>query len=328
MEFESYNFPELTLIKLISPLTNTFKIKTPKLSLNRTLKSMKIQKEDGITESEEEKIAKKIYTIEEQNLKNLYNMNLYKNLPPSNILVYTDNENDAEELKLLGQPINYDFLTKILQSDISNIENFFDEKNGVFLDKKNENHYDFKKLTYIPEPKNSNDAKIIFDSKFESGNLRMAIKLNSDIDNEYDLIIRKDYNCEKNYSWFFFSIECDRECDIKLNFIKKKIMFDEKEKIRILVYNEKDKWTRNTYNIQYYENNIKILASWEDKEKMGSNDEENIFNDKFKEDEKNNDIFKIFDKDKGEKEDVPDTEFFFTLSFFPLYLFHITRLFT
>ena len=318
MEFESYNFPELTLIKLISPLTNTFKIKTPKLSLNRTLKSMKILKEDGITESEEEKIAKKIYTIEEQNLKNLYNMNLYKNLPPSNILVYTDNENDAEELKLLGQPINYDYLTKILQSDISNIENFFDEKNGVFLDKKNENHYDFKKLSYIPEPKNSNDAKIIFDSKFESGNLRMAIKLNSDIDNEYDLIIRKDYNCEKNYSWFFFSIECDRECDIKfniLNFIKKKIMFDEKEKIRILVYNEKDKWTRNTYNVQYYENNIKILASWEDKEKMGSNDEENIFNDKFKEDEKNNDIFKIFDKDKGEKEDVPDTEFFFTLSF-------------
>ena len=318
MEFESYNFPELTLIKLISPLTNTFKIKTPKLSLNRTLKSMKILKEDGITESEEEKIAKKIYTIEEQNLKNLYNMNLYKNLPPSNILVYTDNENDAEELKLLGQPINYDFLTKILQSDISNIENFFDEKNGVFLDKKNENHYDFKKLTYMPEQKNSNDAKIIFDSKFESGNLRMAIKLNSDIDNEYDLIIRKDYNCEKNYSWFFFSIECDRECDIKfniLNFIKKKIMFDEKEKIRILVYNEKDKWTRNTYNVQYYENNIKILASWEDKEKMGSNDEENIFNDKFKEDEKNNDIFKIFDKDKGEKEDVPDTEFFFTLSF-------------
>ena len=324
MEFESYNFPELTLIKLISPLTNTFKIKTPKLSLNRTLKSMKILKEDGITESEEEKIAKKIYTIEEQNLKNLYNMNLYKNLPPSNILVYTDNENDAEELKLLGQPINYDYLTKILQSDISNIENFFDEKNGVFLDKKNENHYDFKKLTYIPEPKNSNDAKIIFDSKFESGNLRMAIKLNSDIENEYDLIIRKDYNCEKNYSWFFFSIECDRECDIKfniLNFIKKKIMFDEKEKIRILVYNEKDKWTRNTYNVQYYENNIKILASWEDKEKMGSNDEENIFNDKFKEDEKNNDIFKIFDKDKGEKEDVPDTEFFFTLSF----CYHVSK---
>ena len=203
MEFESYNFPELTLIKLISPLSNSFKIKTPKLSINRTLKSMKLQKEDGITESENEKISK-IYTLEEQNLKNNYNINLYKNIPPSNILVYTDNENDSEELKLLGQPINYDYLEKILQSDKSNNENIFDEKNGIFIDKKYDIHF-IKNLTYNPEPRNNKEAKIIFDSKFESGNLRMAIKLNSDIDNEYDLIIRKDYNCEKNYSWFFFS---------------------------------------------------------------------------------------------------------------------------
>ena len=320
MEFESYNFPELTLIKLISPLSNSFKIKTPKLSINRTLKSMKLQKEDGITESENEKISK-IYTLEEQNLKNNYNINLYKNIPPSNILVYTDNENDSEELKLLGQPINYDYLEKILQSDKSNNENIFDEKNGIFIDKKYDIHF-IKNLTYIPEPRNNKEAKIIFDSKFESGNLRMAIKLNSDIDNEYDLIIRKDYNCEKNYSWFFFSIESDRETDIKfniLNFIKKKIMFDEKDKIRILVYTKNDKWTRNTYNVQYYQNNIKICPPWEDKEKNGLNTEEkninNIFKDKFKEDEKNNEIFKIIYKDKGEKEDIPDTEFFFTLSF-------------
>ena len=49
--------------------------------MNRTLKSMKLQKEDGITESENEKISK-IYTLEEQNLKNNYNINLYKNIPP------------------------------------------------------------------------------------------------------------------------------------------------------------------------------------------------------------------------------------------------------
>ena len=331
MEFESYNLPELSLIKLISPLTNNFKIKTPKLSINRTLKSLKIPKEDGITESEKEKISSIIYTPEEQNNKNNYNMNLYKNNPPSNTLVYTDNENDPDELKLLGQSINYDYLVKMLQSDTSNIENFIDENNGIFLDKKNENtHYNFnfKKLTFIPEPKKEKEAKIIFDSKFESGNLRMAIKLNSEIENEYDLIIRKDYNYEKNYSWFFFSIESDRETDIKLNllnFTKKKIMFDEKEKIRILVYNKNDKWTRNTYNIQYYQNNIKIFPPTEDTEKNISNNIgnnlNNFLNDKFKEDEKNNDIFKIFikdkdkDKDKGDKEDLPDNEFFFTLSF-------------
>ena len=65
-----------------------------------------------------------------------YNINLYKNTTPSNTLVYTDNENDSEELKLLGKPINYDYLVNILQSDLSNIENFIDEKNGIIIDKK------------------------------------------------------------------------------------------------------------------------------------------------------------------------------------------------
>ena len=158
----------------------------------------------------------------------------------------------------------------------------------------------------------------------------MAIKLNSEIDNEYDLIMRKDYNSEKNYSWFFFSIESDKEANIKfniLNFIKKKIIFDEKYKLRILVYNKNDKWTRNTYGIQYYQNNINIYPPWEDKDKILINDDDKnlniIFDDKFKEDEKNNDLFKFSDKekDKGEKEDFPDTEFFFTLSF----CYHVTK---
>ena len=329
MEFETYSFPELSLVKLISPLQSTFKMKTPKLSINRTLKSMKILKEDGISESESEKISK-IYSQEEQNQKNINNLNLYKNSPPSTTLVYTDNENDLEELKLLGKPINYDYLLKILQSDNSNIENFIDENNGTFLDKKHELNYNFKNLTYVPESNDEKSPKIIFDSKFESGNLRMAIKLNSEIDNEYDLIMRKDYNSEKNYSWFFFSIESDKEANIKfniLNFIKKKIMFDEKYKLRILVYNKNDKWTRNTYGIQYYQNNINIYPPWEDKDKILINDDDKnlniIFDDKFKEDEKNNDLFKFSDKekDKGEKEDFPDTEFFFTLSF----CYHVTK---
>ena len=329
MEFETYSFPELSLLKLISPLQSTFKMKTPKLSINRTLKSMKILKEDGISESESEKISK-IYSQEEQNQKNINNLNLYKNSPPSTTLVYTDNENDLEELKLLGKPINYDYLLKILQSDNSNIENFIDENNGTFLDKKHELNYNFKNLTYVQESNDEKSPKIIFDSKFESGNLRMAIKLNSEIDNEYDLIMRKDYNSEKNYSWFFFSIESDKEANIKfniLNFIKKKIMFDEKYKLRILVYNKNDKWTRNTYGIQYYQNNINIYPPWEDKDKILINDDDKnlniIFDDKFKEDEKNNDLFKFSDKekDKGEKEDFPDTEFFFTLSF----CYHVTK---
>ena len=203
MELDPYSFPENTTLKLISTLTDTFTIKTPKISLNRTMKNIKIVKEDGINEPEESKISI-IYTPEEQFQKNLFNMNLYKTIPPQTMLVYSDNENDSDELSLLGHPINYDYLLNILQCDLSNIENFIDEKYGSFINKINNNQNFNNKLIYVDEPKNYNEAKIIFDSKFESGNLRMAIKLNSDIPNEYDLIMRKDYNSEKNYSWFFF----------------------------------------------------------------------------------------------------------------------------
>ena len=323
MELDPYGFPENTILKLISPLSDSFIMKTPKISLNRSMKSIRIIKKDEITESEENKISK-IYSQEEQNIKNISNMNLYKSSPPRTKLVYTDNENNPEELSFLGHPMNYEYLLNILQCDLSNIENFIDEKNGNFIDNKNNidniNNNIHNKLNYIEEPKSENKAKIIFDSKFESGNLRMAIKLDSEIDNEYDLIMRRDYNCEKNYSWFFCSIESDRETDIKfniLNFIKKKIMFDEQNKIRILTYNQNDKWTRNTYNTQYYENNINIFPPGEEKDKIIFDEEKDFEKDEDKEDEKeeekNQNIIKI--KDKGEKEDIPDTEFFFTLSF-------------
>ena len=324
MDLEPYSFPENTTLKLISPLSDSFTKKTPKLSINRTMKSLIILKEEGINRAEEN-IISKTYTPEEQNEKNISNMNLYKSFPPQNILVYSDNENDNDELSLLGHPINYDYLLNLLQCDLSNIENFLDEKNGNFIESKNYNITSNinEKFVFIDEPKNEKDAKIIFDSKFESGNLRMAIKLNSDIPNEYDLIIRKDYNFEKNYSWFFFSIQSDRETEIKfniLNLIKKKIMFDEQSKIRILTYNKNDKWTRNTYNIQYYQNNINIFPPGEEKDKIIFDDEKDYDKDEDKEDEKDEEKEddkenKNKTKDKGGKEDIPDTDYFFTLSF-------------
>ena len=324
MDLDPYSFPENTTLKLISPLSDSFTKKTPKLSINRTMKSLIILKEEGINRAEEN-IISKTYTPEEQNEKNISNMNLYKSFPPQNILVYSDNENDNDELSLLGHPINYDYLLNLLQCDLSNIENFLDEKNGNFIESKNYNITSNinEKFVFIDEPKNEKDAKIIFDSKFESGNLRMAIKLNSDIPNEYDLIIRKDYNFEKNYSWFFFSIQSDRETEIKfniLNLIKKKIMFDEQSKIRILTYNKNDKWTRNTYNIQYYQNNINIFPPGEEKDKIIFDDEKDYDKDEDKEDEKDEEKEddkenKNKTKDKGGKEDIPDTDYFFTLSF-------------
>ena len=53
----------------------------------------------------------------------------------------------------------------------------------------------------------------------------MAIDLNNPEIKEYDILMRKDYNNDKNYSWFYFYIKCKNEGNYKfniLNFIKKK----------------------------------------------------------------------------------------------------------
>ena len=303
--FDEFSFPERTL-NLISPLTDIFTIKIPKISTKRTMKNIDIIKEDGIFEQENKN--SQILTPEEQIIKNNYNFNLYKTEPPGTILAYSDNENNSNELVLVGKPINYEYLMNILQNDNSNIESP-NEINGTFLNKNIINHTLNIKNNIIDEKR----PNIIFDSKFESGNLRMAIKLNSDIPNEYDLIMRKDYNCDKNYSWFYFSIKSDKETDIKfniINFTKKTIMFDEKNKIRILVYNSNDKWTRNTFNVQYYQNGIKINPKLVD-----NNNEEAKSNDDGKNEDDNNEKNDDKEPDNKNNEIIPEIEFFSTLSF-------------
>ena len=49
-----------------------------------------------------------------------------------------------------------------------------------------------------------------FESRFESGNLRMALQI---AENEYDLILKNDINSGKTSNWFFFRV--------KLNNLKK-----------------------------------------------------------------------------------------------------------
>ena len=287
-------FPEFQVENLLTPLKDKFTIKKPKISINRTMKKIFTIKKDAIPQNSSNinNNQRKIFTEEENKQKNDYNLNLYKNEnAPQTKLVYTDEENDEEEIKKLGTPINFDYLKFILQSDPSNIENFIDEQKGKFIEN-NEN---------IENKFNINNNDIIFDSKFESGNLRMAIKLYSDIENEYDLIMRKDYNSEKNYTWFYFSIKSQKEATIKfniLNFVKRKIQYNEENGIKILTYTEKNSWCRDTFNINFYQNNINIYSKPEDEKK-------NL-----------NDIDEKDDKDDLElKEDLPDTNFFFTLSF-------------
>ena len=246
MDKNEYNFfPEVSTNLLTSIINSQFIKKKPKIGIKKDLKNIKIEKEDGNIIQNSNICNKFFYTYEQCIELNNSNLISYKSLKPNNKLVYTDS-NDENEKNQINNPINYDFLLNILHNDSTVIEEILDENNGKFIE-------NYKEI--------ETNEDIVFDSLFEEGNLRMAINLENKNVNEYDVFMRKDYNNEKNYSWFYFSIKCKKEGNYKfniLNFVKKKIPFDNNTNVKVLSYNKNDKWLRNTYNVFYFPNTIPI----------------------------------------------------------------------
>ena len=116
-------------------------------------------------------------------LKNMININS-KNLNDYKVkncqLVYSE-ENFSENEK--ERNISYEKLI-----DMLNIKEPYDKNNSKNFIHKN---YD-------------NNNEIYFNSNFESGNLRYAIKHNT---NEYDLILRPETGSMRNYQWFYFMVK-------------------------------------------------------------------------------------------------------------------------
>lgn len=116
---------------------------------------------------------------------------------------------------------------------------------------------------------------LMFNSNFESGNLRMAIKHS---EYEYDLILRPETNSVRTFQWFYFAVSINASNSNELfnnsnnnngdnnsntmyvkfniiNLVKKSILFN--EHVRVLCFYN-NMWTRNTNNVYYYPNNIII----------------------------------------------------------------------
>lgn len=66
-------------------------------------------------------------------------------------------------------------------------------------------------------PKLKDPGELVFDSKFESGNLDMVIKRR---DLEYDLFMRVDTNTKGHHQWFYFSVANNA------SFANKKVLFN------------------------------------------------------------------------------------------------------
>lgn len=65
-------------------------------------------------------------------------------------------------------------------------------------------YYENLKPYYKLKEPTANDKTLIFESRFESANLRKAVKIN---DFEYDLYLKNDYGTNGYTQWYFFRVE-------------------------------------------------------------------------------------------------------------------------
>ena len=177
----------------------------------------------------------KIDKLSHEQLLNINDLNIEKYKNRQSEIIY------SEEEYFGNKKISFEELT-----DIINLKEPYPENN----------YKNFKFKNYNP---NNN---IFFNSNFESGNLRMAIK---HTDNEYDLIIRPDNNSIRTFQWFFFLVQLNPNNKninlqdkniIKFNIInisKKSIILN--ENIKVLSYYN-NYWSRDTFNIFFYQNYI------------------------------------------------------------------------
>ena len=104
------------------------------------------------------------------------------------------------------------------------------------------------------------DDVLIFESRFESGNLKKAIQVDK---SEYELVLKPDYNTKNFTQWFYFKISNTRKYREYtfhiINFVKPDSQFN--NGMMPLFYSKKEAdaykigWYRSGYDIAYYQNN-------------------------------------------------------------------------
>lgn len=108
-------------------------------------------------------------------------------------------------------------------------------------------------------PTDSDDRTLVFESRFECGNLSMALKLS---DNEYNLLLQNDINTNGHTQWFYFRVSNTKKGHtVKfniLNLAKPDSLYNYGMKILCLsdrhkITNDVD-WYRDGDNIMYYKN--------------------------------------------------------------------------
>jgi cytosolic carboxypeptidase protein 2/3 len=115
----------------------------------------------------------------------------------------------------------------------------------------------YDKLPPYYKLKSPMDQTLVFESRFESGNLRRVIKIS---DTEYDLFLKHDYGTCAYTQWYFFRVHNTRK-DKTYRFNLVNMMKPDSNYnmgMKPLVYSVKEAeqnqkgWYRDGHNIAYY----------------------------------------------------------------------------
>jgi len=113
---------------------------------------------------------------------------------------YTDEPyfDENELIELPSEEANYDYRKYPFGPTVQN--NAFSQN---FNQKGQKINKYYTKLKPYYKAESAMDSTLIFESRFESGNLRRAVQV---AENEYDLILKYDYGTTVYTQWFYFKI--------------------------------------------------------------------------------------------------------------------------
>uniref|UniRef100_A0A8W8MZR7 Peptidase M14 domain-containing protein n=1 Tax=Magallana gigas TaxID=29159 RepID=A0A8W8MZR7_MAGGI len=116
------------------------------------------------------------------------------------------------------------------------------------------------------ELQSEEDDTLIFESRFESGNLAKAVQVNS---TDYELWLRYDLYTNKHTQWFYFRVSNTRANKTYrftiVNFMKSDSLYN--DGMKPLIYSEKNAqqkkvgWVRGGSDIKYYKNNLSLSGT-------------------------------------------------------------------
>lgn len=138
-----------------------------------------------------------------------------------------------------------------------NIENIVNLKKKADVPRSTKN----KVVKPYYTPNDENDTTLIFESRFESGNLLAAFKI---AENYYQLVVQNDTNTNGYSQWFFYRVTGGKKGQTVhfnvINLMKEYSLFN--KGMKISVYSEKKAetdnkgWFKGGLNIEYYRNSL------------------------------------------------------------------------